>query len=111
MQVSVGRTTEIAFLQALLECKKTEGTDSPSANSFIEETLKLHLTSSRQLIPSFEFYIKFNPDFIFTIAQMFLRSMSMNSMLAGKEPLTGPVAKGTKLLESMLKHAPGMMNA
>ncbi|CAD8066862.1 unnamed protein product [Paramecium sonneborni] len=110
VQVSVGRTTEIAFLQALLESKKSEGTDSPIAQQFIEETLKLHLTQSKQLLPGYEFYIKFNPDFTFTIAQMYLRNLSTNLMLAGKEQTTSGIGKGTKLLESIAKQAPGLTN-
>ncbi|CAK75826.1 unnamed protein product (macronuclear) [Paramecium tetraurelia] len=110
VQVSVGRTTEIAFLQALLESKKSEGTDSPIAQQFIEETLKLHLTQSKQLLPGYEFYIKFNPDFTFTIAQMYLRNLSTNLMLAGKELPTSGIGKGTKLLESIARQAPGLTN-
>ena len=66
--MSIGKSPEIAFLQALLESKKQEGTDSQQAYIYIEETLKLHLTQSRQLLPGYEFYIRFNPDFTYTIA-------------------------------------------
>lgn len=32
-------------------------------------------------------------------------------MLAGKEPLTSPVGKGTKLLETVTKQIPGLVTA
>lgn len=40
-----------------------------------------------------------------------MRNLSMNGMLAGKEKAQSCIGKGCKLLESAIKHAPGMANA
>lgn len=68
VQVSVGRTSEMAFLQALLESKKAEGVESAIAQNLLDEALKLHVIASRVLLPGYEFYIKYNPDFLFIMA-------------------------------------------
>lgn len=42
---------------------------------------------------------------------MYLRNLSTNSMLAGKEALQSSIGKGTKLLETVTKQIPGLSNA
>jgi len=44
-----------------------------------------HIASTKQLSPGYEFYVRLNPDFLVTIASMYLRSLSTKAMLDGKE--------------------------
>lgn len=56
-----------------------------NTQKLIDEALRLHIALTKTLTPGYDFYIKLNPDFLVTIAQMYLRNMSTKSMLAGKE--------------------------
>ena len=66
---------------------------------------------TKSLAPGYHFYIKLNPDFLVTIAQLYLRNLSTNSMLSGKEVVQSSIGKGTKLLETVTKQIPGLTNA
>lgn len=72
VQVSVGRTPEIAFLEAMLIARKPD----PDLNAKIaatvktlDECLRLHIALTKTLNAGFEFYIKLNPDFLLNMCK------------------------------------------
>ena len=72
VQVSGGKTPDIAFLEALLNAKKpgqNEETRISNVIKCIDESLKLHISASKGLSPGFDFYIKLNPEFLFSLAK------------------------------------------
>ena len=79
MQQTVGRTPRIAYLEALLTIKKPNLTNQ-SMNEFykiLDGALKLQIAYSKTLDSGFSYYSKLNPDFLFSIAELYLRPVSM----------------------------------
>ena len=66
----------------------------------LDGALKLQIGYSKTLNSGFNFYAKLNPDFLFSIAQLYLRPVSMKEMLEGNQNSNpaGPIGKGIKLL-------------
>ena len=50
---------------------------------YIDEALKMHITLTKSLVPGFDFYIKLNPDFLLSLAQVYLSCVGMKEMLEG----------------------------
>ena len=79
----------------------------------LDGALKLQITYSKTLNSGFTYYSKLNPDFLFSIAELYLRPVSMKEMLEGNENSnsSGPIGKGIKLLESINRQIPGFLPA
>lgn len=72
IQVSVGRTSEIAYLEAMLSSRKPYGSVEAKITEttrFIDEALKLHITATKSLVPDLRFYVRLNPDFLMNLAR------------------------------------------
>jgi tetratricopeptide repeat protein 21B len=72
VQVSVGRTPEIAFLEAMLQARKPEtdlNTKVTQTLKTLDECLRLHISQTKALNPGFEFYIRLNPDFLLSMSK------------------------------------------
>lgn len=76
---------------------------------YIEEALKMHITIIRSLISGYKFYIKLNPDFLLSLAQVYLPCVDIKEMLEGKQAGNFYVGKGKKSLEAILKQMPGFI--
>jgi tetratricopeptide repeat protein 21B len=50
----------------------------------IDESLKMHISLTKNVLPDFDMYIKLNPDFLLTLSQTYLSSVGMKEMLEGK---------------------------
>ena len=99
----------------MLTIKKPNQT-TQSMNEFyriLDGALKLQITYSKTLNSGFTYYSKLNPDFLFSIAELYLRPVSMKEMLEGNENSnsSGPIGKGIKLLESINRQIPGFLPA
>ena len=78
MQQTVGRTPVIAYLEALLTIKKPNQTNN-SLNEFykiLDGALKMQIAYSKTLNSGFSYYSKLNPNFLFSIAELYLRPVS-----------------------------------
>ena len=102
MQQTIGRTPIIAYLEAVLTLRKAGQVQSAlnDAHKILDGALKLQIAFSKTLPPGFNYYAKLNPDFLFSIAEMYLQGLSMKEMQEGGESpsAAGPVGKGIKLL-------------
>lgn len=115
MQQTVGRTPVIAYLEALLTIKKPNQTNN-SLNEFykiLDGALKMQIAYSKTLNSGFSYYSKLNPNFLFSIAQLYLRPVSTKEMMEGTENPNpaSPIGKGIKLLESITRQIPGFVPA
>lgn len=83
------------------------------AHKILDGALKLQIAFSKLLPPGFNYYSKLNPDFLFSISELYLQGLSMKEMNEGAEnpTPTGPIGKGIKLLESITKQIPGFLPA
>lgn len=115
MQQSVGRTATIAYLEAMLTIRKPNQTSNSIAEFYriLDGALKMQIAYSKTLISGFSYYSKLNPNFLFSIAELYLRPISMKEMLEGAENPnpSGPIGKGIKLLESINRQIPGFVPA
>lgn len=115
MQQTIGRTPVIAYLEAVLTLRKAKSAPAAlaEAHKILDGALKLQISFSRTLPPGFNYYTKLNPDFLFSISEMYLQGLSMKEMNEGSESPSsaGPVGKGIKLLESITKQIPGFLPA
>lgn len=113
------RTPEIAFLEGLLNARKSfnlppkEATEMKIQNSIklIDEALKLHIQITKSLIPGFEFYIRLDPYFLLSLAEEYLQFVSFDNILESTESSGSFIIKGNKLLETITKQIPGMLPA
>ena len=102
------KSVQTAFLQSLIAWRKDQ--DKKEALRFLDEALSLHVESSKQLTPGYEFYTKLNPDFFLEIAKEYLQHVGLTPLT----PATKPpyyLIRGTKLLETLTKQIPGMIES
>lgn len=112
--VSVGRTPEISYLEALLSVHRSTTPESQYASlKFIDNTLKLQIAFVKALPPGFSFYVKLNPDFLFSIAELYFRHIDMGQMLGGGLAASSDThcGKGLKLLGTIIEQIPGFQPA
>lgn len=79
MQQTIGRTSTIAYLEALLTIKKPNQTNQSMGEFYkiLDGALKLQIAYSKTLSSGFSYYSKLNPDFLFSVAELYLRPISM----------------------------------
>lgn len=102
------KTVQTAFLQSLIAWRKDQ--DKKEALRLLDEALSLHVESSKQLSPGYEFYTRLNPDFFLEIAKEYLQHVGLTPLT----PATKPpyyLIRGTKLLETLTKQIPGMIES
>jgi hypothetical protein len=83
MQMSVGKTSQTAYLEALLETRKPDqGTEGfINALKFVDNALRMQISYSKTLSSGFSMYSKLNPDFLFSLAELYLSHISMKEMV------------------------------
>lgn len=79
----------------------------------LDGALKLQIAYSKTLASGFSYYSQLNPNFLFSIAELYLQPISMKEMIEGSENSNsnGPIGKGIRLLESLTKQIPGFLPA
>lgn len=94
--------------------KPSDNPDSfMSALKFVDNALKMQIAFTKTLSQGFSMYSKLNPDFLYSLAELYLNHISMNDMLKGAENAspTQPVGKGLKLLDTITRPVPGFLPA
>jgi hypothetical protein len=99
----------------MLTIRKPNQTNQSIAEFYkiLDGALKLQIAYSKTLNSGFAYYSKLNPNFLFSIAELYLKPVSMKEMLEGSENPNpaGPIGKGIKLLESINRQIPGFLPA
>jgi tetratricopeptide repeat protein 21B len=115
MTQTVGRTPVIAYLEALLTIKKPNQTNNTLAEFYriLDGALKMQIAYNKTLLTDFSYYSKFDPNFLFSISELYLRPISAKEMIEGTENpnQSGPIGKGITLLERIIKQIPGFVPA
>ncbi len=115
MQGTEGKTSQSAYLEALLQIKKPMESQESFVNAlrFADNALKIQITYSKTLSGGFSLYTNLNPDFLFSLAELYLSQISMKEMNQRSEnpSPTQPVGKGLKLLETITRQVPGFLPA
>jgi hypothetical protein len=78
MTQTVSRTPVIAYLEALLTIKKPNQTNNTLIEFYkiLDGALKMQIAFSKTLTTGFSYYSKLNPNFLFSIAELYLRPLS-----------------------------------
>ena len=113
IQVSVGKTPEMAFLEAMLNCRRPNmdaETKISSVIRYLDESLKLQIAQTKALNQDYSFYIKLNPDFLLSLSKEYFQFLNLD---LGKKVEVVPeyVRKGNRLLEIIKKQIPGLLPA
>lgn len=108
IQVSVGKSPDLAFLQSLLAWRKRR--DSEAALSLLNETLTLHITAFKAAV-GYDFFIKLNADFMLDIAREYLQhTIGSSSKSEGNKP-GGYLMRGIQVLDTLTRFVPGLVPA
>lgn len=70
----------------------------------LEESLKIHITQSKNLNPDLKFYIKLDPNFLMCLSESYLSLQDLDSKQVH-------LTKGIKLLETITTKLPGYIAA
>ena len=107
-ETTESKSVQISFLHSLIAWRKEQ--DKKEALRCLDEALSLHVEASKQLSPGYEFYTRLNPDFFLEIAKEYLQHVGLTPLT----PATKPpyyLVRGTKLLETLTKQIPGMIES
>jgi tetratricopeptide repeat protein 21B len=107
IQVSVGKSPDLAFLQSLLAWRKRR--DVEGALNLLNETLTLHITAFKAAV-GYDFFIKLNADFMLQIAQEYLQHTIGTPTAEGTKP-GGYLLRGVQVLETLTRFVPGLVPA
>jgi hypothetical protein len=79
MTQTVGRTPTIAYLEAMLTIKKPNQTNQSVSEFYkiLDGALKLQIAYSKTLTSGFSYYSKLNPNFLYSIAELYLKPVSI----------------------------------
>ena len=80
---------------------------------FIDSALKMQIGYSKTLSPGFQFFIKLNPNLLFSICELYLSNLSMKDIMSGNQDGSNgaPIGKGLLLLQSLTRQIPGFIPA
>mmetsp|Transcript_5618 Transcript_5618/g.19788 ORF Transcript_5618/g.19788 Transcript_5618/m.19788 type:complete len:1322 (-) Transcript_5618:141-4106(-) len=103
---ATGKSTELCYIGALLAMKLEKNTESSIMK--LEETATFHMEQFNKSSISFDYIIRFNPDFLLQIARDLLEYAGSECPPEGESP--SPVlSKAIKILDGVSKLAPGML--
>eukprot|EP00442_Polarella_glacialis_P051442 CAMPEP_0115123512 /NCGR_PEP_ID=MMETSP0227-20121206/47587_1 /TAXON_ID=89957 /ORGANISM="Polarella glacialis, Strain CCMP 1383" /LENGTH=1331 /DNA_ID=CAMNT_0002525899 /DNA_START=18 /DNA_END=4010 /DNA_ORIENTATION=- len=112
IQVSVGKSPDLAFLQSLIAWRKRG--DVEAALNLLNETLTLHITAFKASV-GYDFFIKLNADFMLEIAREYLQHTSNNTKASSTtEDASKPggyLLRGVQVLETLTRFVPGLVPA
>jgi len=108
IQVSTGKTVDLAFLTALLAWRKYKDLDNQARN--LDEAVKLHMEALQNMPLLYDYFTQFNPDWMIEIAKEFLVHVG-NEPLDPTETVPNELFKATAVLESVVRVVPGLLEA
>ena len=97
------------FLEAMLKFK-LEGSIDESVE-LLNQCLKLHIAETKKVSIGFEFYIKLNSAFLLEEAQEYLQHCPSSLKYTNTEAMPPYLVKGIKLLETLSRQTPGIIEA
>ena len=102
-----GKTAFHTFLEAMVVFKR-DGLVEQSIDS-LNQCLKLHIAEAKKVPIGFEFYIKLNSAFLLELAQEYLQHCLPSTRYTNPDSMPAYLIKGTKLLETLTRQTPGII--
>eukprot|EP00668_Euglena_longa_P004314 GGOE01005062.1.p1 GENE.GGOE01005062.1~~GGOE01005062.1.p1 ORF type:complete len:1337 (-),score=400.50 GGOE01005062.1:270-3734(-) len=104
IQASMGKNAELLFLGALLTWRKKG--DRDDSVRMLDNTVQQLIESTKEMVPGFEYYAVFNPQFLFEVIREYLQHCP--SEPAGSTDPPSPITeKAVKPLELLVRSVPG----
>ncbi|XP_035271756.1 tetratricopeptide repeat protein 21B-like [Anguilla anguilla] len=104
IQQSIGLSVELAFIQAMLACKRGESQAVVSA--LLKEAAELHFSAIRGLPLGVEYYEKLNPTFLFEVVKT---NLAVCQPRALGQPLSFGLMHSAMILDPVVRTAPGIL--
>ncbi len=104
-----GKTAFHTFLEAIVAFRR-DGKVEESID-LLNQCLKLHISEAKKVPIGFEFYAKLNSTFLLELAQEYLQHCQQSVRYANPEAMPAYLIKGTKLLETLTRQTPGIIEA
>nr|XP_033787611.1 tetratricopeptide repeat protein 21A [Geotrypetes seraphini] len=106
IQQSIGKSEELAFIEAILASKKEK--DQRIVAALLKEAVDLHFTVMRGLPLSIEYLEKLNPDFLVDIVKEYLTFCPKQPKPPG-QPIPPLLKQGLTILNPVVSVAPAML--
>ncbi|KAF7245702.1 Tetratricopeptide repeat protein 21A [Varanus komodoensis] len=106
VQQSIGKSSTLAYLQAVIASRKNK--DEQTASALLNEAAELHFSALHGLPLSTEYYEKLNPMFLIEIVKEYLVLCPKQPRLPG-QVLSSLLKQATIILNPLVKAAPGMI--
>ncbi|XP_060639450.2 tetratricopeptide repeat protein 21A [Anolis sagrei] len=106
VQQSIGKSSTLAYLQAVIASRKNK--NEQTASAFLNEAAELHFSALHGLPLSIEYYEKLNPMFLIEIVKEYLVFCPKQPRLPG-QVLSSLLKQATIILNPIVKAAPGMI--
>ncbi|XP_020661983.3 tetratricopeptide repeat protein 21A [Pogona vitticeps] len=106
VQQSIGKSSALAYLQAVIASRKQK--DEQAASALLNEAAELHFSALHGLPLSMEYYEKLNPMFLIEIVKEYLVFCPKQPRLPG-QVLSSLLKQATIILNPLVKAAPGMI--
>eukprot|EP01022_Parablepharisma_sp_SALTPOND_P023515 TRINITY_DN4_c0_g4_i1.p1 TRINITY_DN4_c0_g4~~TRINITY_DN4_c0_g4_i1.p1 ORF type:complete len:1365 (-),score=175.90 TRINITY_DN4_c0_g4_i1:25171-29265(-) len=106
---SSGTTAFHTFLEAMVSFRR-DGQVEQSVEQ-LNQCLKLHIAEAKKVPIGFEFYVKLNSAFLLELAQEYLQHCLPSKKYNSPEAMPPYLIKGTKLLETLTRQTPGIIEA
>ncbi|ETE72653.1 Tetratricopeptide repeat protein 21A, partial [Ophiophagus hannah] len=108
VQQSIGKSSVLAYLQAVIASRKNK--TEQIAGAFLNEAAELHFSALHGLPLSIEYYEKLNPMFLIEIVKEYLTFCPKQPRLPGQ--VLSPLLKQvTIILNPLVKSAPGIIDS
>ncbi|KAG2458122.1 TT21B protein, partial [Polypterus senegalus] len=108
VQQSIGRSPEVAYLEAVLSARKDKG--EQVVNALLNEAIQLHFSGMEGLPLGMEYFEKLNPSFLLNVVKEYLALCPQQPMQPG-QPLPIMVKQSSMILEPIVKITPGLIEA
>ncbi|XP_028660000.1 tetratricopeptide repeat protein 21B [Erpetoichthys calabaricus] len=108
VQQSIGRSPEVAYLEAVLSARKDKG--EQVVNALLNEAIQLHFSGMEGLPLGMEYFEKLNPSFLLNVVKEYLALCPQQPMSPG-QPLPIMVKQSSMILEPIVKITPGLIEA
>ncbi|XP_061443855.1 tetratricopeptide repeat protein 21A [Rhineura floridana] len=106
VQQSIGKSSVLAYLQAVIASRKNK--NEQAACAFLNEAAELHFSALHGLPLSIEYYEKLNPMFLIEIVKEYLIFCPKQPRLPG-QVLSSLLKQATIILNPLVKATPGMI--
>ncbi|XP_053122295.1 tetratricopeptide repeat protein 21A isoform X2 [Hemicordylus capensis] len=106
VQQSIGKSSVLAYLQAMIASRTKK--NEKSASALLNEAAELHFSALHGLPLSIEYYEKLNPMFLIEIVKEYLVFCPKQPRLPG-QVLSSLLKQATIILNPIVKAAPGMI--